>query len=147
MVAPMGPLPRLGHYGKHHYETVWQAPLWDSNPHHCYPLAGLLYALYVSPLLLPLLLTGTHKQEHLLISLHWLPVHFRITCRSPLVYCLSPPSLSELLHLIDPPVLFCPVLFSCVPKTKRKLRVNCAFVVVASKLWNDLLLHIRQASS
>ena len=40
-------------------------------------------------------------------------------------------------------------LISCseVPRSKRKLRGDRAFSVAAPKLWNDLPLHIRQASS
>lgn len=33
------------------------------------------------------------------------------------------------------------------PKTKRKLRGDCAFAIAALKICNDLLQHIRQASS
>lgn len=38
-------------------------------------------------------------------------------------------------------------LLLSVPKTKRKLRGDRAFAVVAPELWNNLPLHIKQASS
>ena len=34
-----------------------------------------------------------------------------------------------------------------MPKTKYKLKGDCAFAVAAPKLWNVLPLHIRQAAS
>lgn len=64
--------------------SLWQAPLWDSKSTPLYHCMHCMWEL-VSLLLLPHLLTGTHKHEHILTSLHWLPVHFRITCGSPLV--------------------------------------------------------------
>ena len=38
-------------------------------------------------------------------------------------------------------------LLTSGPKSKRKLRGDCAFAVLALKLWNDLPLHVKQASS
>ncbi len=103
------------------------------------------------------LLTGTRKYEHIspiLASLHWLPVHFRIQFKILLfVYKslngLAPPYISELLHPYMPTrsLRSADQLFLNVPKTKRKLRGDRAFAVAAPKLWNDLPLPIRQASS
>ena len=102
-------------------------------------------------------LTGTRKFEHIspiLASLHWLPVHFRIYLKIILfafksLNGLAPLYLSKLLH----PYPTCRSLRSAdqlllrVPKTKLKLRGDRAFSVAAPKLWNNLPLHIRQASS
>ncbi len=102
-------------------------------------------------------LTGTRKYEHIspiLASLHWLPVHFRITFKMILFVFkslngLAPPYISELLHPYMPThsLRSADQLFLNVPKTKRKLRGDHAFAVAAPKLWNDLPLPIRQASS
>lgn len=103
------------------------------------------------------LLTGTRKFEHIspvLASLHWLPVHFRIHFKILLFVFkslngLAPSYLSELLH---PYVPRCSLrsadqLLLRVPKTRLKLRGDPAFSVALPKLWNELPLHIRQASS
>ncbi|XP_042341014.1 uncharacterized protein LOC121942011 [Plectropomus leopardus] len=103
------------------------------------------------------LLTGTRKHEHIspiLASLHWLPIHFRISFKILLftfksLNGLAPPYLSELLQPYTPlrSLRSADQLLLSVPKTKRKLRGDRAFAVAAPKLWNDLPLHIRQASS
>ncbi len=90
----------------------------------------------------------------ILASLHWLPVHFRIQFRILLFVFkslngLAPPYISELLHPYMPTrsLRSADQRFLNVPKTKRKLRGDRAFAVAAPKLWNDLPLPIRQASS
>uniref|UniRef100_A0A671UFZ1 Reverse transcriptase domain-containing protein n=1 Tax=Sparus aurata TaxID=8175 RepID=A0A671UFZ1_SPAAU len=103
------------------------------------------------------LLTGTRKNEHIspiLASLHWLPIQFRIHFKILLfafksLNGLALPYLSELLH---PYVPACSLrsddqLLLSVPKSKWKLRGDRAFAVSAPKLWNDLPLHVKQASS
>ena len=103
------------------------------------------------------LLTGTRKYEHItpiLASLHWLPIHFRVHFKIILFVFkslngLAPPYLTELLHPYAPTrsLRSADQLLLRVPKTKRKLRGDRAFAVAAPKLWNDLPLHIRQAST
>ncbi len=76
---------------------------------------------------------------------------FNLKC----LYCykslngLAPPYISELLHPYMPTrsLRSADQLSLNVPKTKRKLRGDHAFAVAAPKLWNDLPLSIRQASS
>lgn len=103
------------------------------------------------------LLTGTREYEHIcpiLPSLHWLPVHHRIHFKILLfafkcLNGLAPPYISELLHPYRPTrsLRSADQLLLSAPKTKRKLKGDRAFAVAAPKLWNDLPLHIRQASS
>ncbi len=103
------------------------------------------------------LLTGIRKYEHIspiLASLHWLPVHFRNQFKILLFVFkslngLAPPYIYELLHPYMPTrsLRSTDQLFLNVPKTKHKLRGDHAFAVAAPKLWNDLPLPIRQASS
>ncbi len=103
------------------------------------------------------LLTGTRKTEHItpiLASLHWLPVHFRVHFKILLFVFkslngLAPPYLSELLHPYAPArcLRSADQLLLEVPRSKRTLRGDRAFSVAAPKMWNDLPLHIRQASS
>ena len=102
------------------------------------------------------LLTGVRKREHItpiLASLHWLPVHFRVHFKILLFVFkslngLAPPYLSELLHPYAPArcLRSADLLLLEVPRSKRKLRGDGAFSVAAPKLWNELPLHIRQAS-
>lgn len=97
------------------------------------------------------------KHEHIspiLASLHWLPIQFRIHFKILLfafksLNGLAPPYLSELLHSYKPvrSLRSDDQLLLTVPKTKRKLRGDRAFAVSAPKLWNDLPLHVKQASS
>ncbi len=103
------------------------------------------------------LLTGTRKYEHFphFSFTLLLPVHFRIQFKILLFVFkslngLAPPYISELLHPYMPTrsLRSTDQLFLNVPKTKRKLRGDRgAFAVSAPKLWNDLPLIIRQASS
>jgi len=103
------------------------------------------------------LLTGTRKYEHIspiLSSLHWLPIYHRIHFKILLFVFkglngLAPPYISELLHPYRPTrsLRSADQLLLNVPKTKRKLKGDRAFAVAAPKLWNDLPLNIRQASS
>ena len=103
------------------------------------------------------LLTGVRKREHItpiLASLHWLPVHFRVHFKILLFVFkslngLAPSYLSELLHPYAPArcLRSADLLLLEVPRSKRKLRGDRAFSVAAPKLWNELPLHIRQASS
>lgn len=90
----------------------------------------------------------------ILASLHWLPIQFRIHFKILLfafksLNGLAPPYLSELLHSYKPIRSFRSddQLLLTVPKTKRKLRGDRAFAASAPKLWNDLPLHVKQASS
>ena len=103
------------------------------------------------------LVTGTRKYEHIspiLASLHWLPIQFRIHFKI-LLYAFkslngfAPPYLSELLHPYIPAhsLRSDDQLLPSVSKSKRKLRGDCAFAVLAPKLWNDLPLPVKQASS
>lgn len=103
------------------------------------------------------LLTGARKREHItpiLASLHWLPVHFRVNFKILLYVFKSlngtaPPYLSELLHPYAP--IRC--LRSAdqqlleIPRSKRKLKGDRAFSIAAPRLWNDLPLNVREASS
>uniref|UniRef100_A0A3P9BFF7 Reverse transcriptase domain-containing protein n=1 Tax=Maylandia zebra TaxID=106582 RepID=A0A3P9BFF7_9CICH len=103
------------------------------------------------------LLTGTRKREHItpvLASLHWLPVSFRVNFKILMfvfkcLHSLAPPYLSELLH----PHIPCRSLRSAdqllleVPRSRRKLRGDRAFSIVAPKLWNNLPMHVREAPS
>lgn len=103
------------------------------------------------------LLTGVRKREHItpiLASLHWLPVHFRVHFKILLLVFkslngLAPPYLSELLHPYAPAwcLRSADLLLLEVQRSKRKLRGDRAFSVATPKLWNELPLHIRQASS
>ena len=103
------------------------------------------------------LLTCTCKYEHIspiLASLHWLPIQFQIHFKILLfafksLNGLAPPYLSELLHPYIPArsLRSDDQLLLSVPKSKRMLRGDCAFAVSAPKLWNDLPLHVKQASS
>lgn len=89
-----------------------------------------------------------YKKNHIspiLAALYWLPVHFRIHFKI-ILYGLSPPYLTELLHPYSPTCsLTVGRLLLSVPKSKNRLRGDRAFAVPRS--WNDLPLHIRHASS
>ncbi len=102
------------------------------------------------------LLTGVRKREHItpvLISLHWLPVHFRIDFKVLLLVfkCLNglaPEYLSDLLSIHNP----VRSLRSSnqrqlnVPWARLKLRGDRAFSIAAPKPWNSLPVYIRTAS-
>jgi len=99
---------------------------------------------------------GTRKYDHIspiLASLHWLPIHFRIHFKILLfafksLNGMTPPYLSELLHPYTPNrhLRSADQLLLNVPRTKSKLRGGRCFSVAAPTLWNNLPLHIRQAS-
>ena len=100
------------------------------------------------------LLTGTRKYDHILASLHWLPIHFRINFKILLFAfkSLNGMTSSYLSELLDPytptrPLRSADQLLLNVPRTKSKLRGGRCFSVAAPTLWNDLPLHIRQAST
>lgn len=103
------------------------------------------------------LLTGTKKREHItpvLRSLHWLPVKFRIDFKILLVvfkalHNLSPNYIS---NLIEPYISVRSLrssnqLLLVTPQSKKKSKGDRAFSVAGPKLWNNLPLYIRQASS
>nr|XP_061839065.1 uncharacterized protein LOC133621161 isoform X1 [Nerophis lumbriciformis]XP_061839075.1 uncharacterized protein LOC133621161 isoform X1 [Nerophis lumbriciformis] len=103
------------------------------------------------------LLTQTRRREHItpiLASLHWLPVRYRIHFKLLLFVfkCLNNLAPTYLSDLLQP---YCPTrslrsadqLLLTVPDTRLKLRGDRAFAVAAPKLWNDLPLSVRQASS
>ena len=90
----------------------------------------------------------------ILASLHWLPVHFRVHFKILLFVFkslngLAPLYLSELLHPHTPAgcLRSADLLLLEVLRSKRKLRGDRAFSVPAPKLWKELPLNIRQASS
>ncbi len=99
------------------------------------------------------LVTGTHKREHMspmLASLHQLPVHFRIHPKILLfafksLNGLAPTFLSDLLQPHGSARSFrsADQLLMVVPRSRLKHRGDCAFAVVAPKLWNKLPLHVR----
>ena len=62
---------------------------------------------------------------------------------------LAPPYLSDLLQPYCPSrsLRSADQLLLTVPKTRLKLRGDRAFAAAAPKLWNDLPLNVRQASS
>ncbi len=101
------------------------------------------------------LLTGVRKYEHItpvLMSLHWLPVRFRIDFKVLLLVfkCLNglaPPYLSDLLCEYHPERTLRSANQSLltVPKSKLKSRGDRAFAIAAPKLWNMLPIHIRTA--
>ncbi len=103
------------------------------------------------------LLYGKRKYESItpvLISLHWLPVKYRIDFKILLfvyksLHNLAPQYLSDLLQ----PYTQSRVLRSAdsallqVPRARLKNRGDRAFSVVGPKLWNSLPIHIRTAST
>lgn len=88
-------------------------------------------------------LTVTMKFEHiplLLALLHWLPIKFKIGFKVlllafKLLNGLAPVYLSDLIQPNDHLLLL-------LPKSRLKLREDCAFSVVGPELWNVLPLHI-----
>uniref|UniRef100_A0A8C6K6N2 Reverse transcriptase domain-containing protein n=1 Tax=Nothobranchius furzeri TaxID=105023 RepID=A0A8C6K6N2_NOTFU len=103
------------------------------------------------------LLTGSRKREHntpILVSLHWLPVDFRVQYKVLLlafkaVHGLAPQYLCELLvtHSPSRSLRSADQFLLEVPRTKRKLRGDRAFSVAAPRLWNALPIQIRMVSS
>lgn len=103
------------------------------------------------------LLTGTRKREHImpvLASLHWLPVCFRIKFKILLfvfksLHGQAPAYIDDLLKTHTPlrSLRSADQLFLSVPRTRLKNRGDRAFSIVAPRLWNDLPMCVRVASS
>ncbi len=101
------------------------------------------------------LLTGTRKREHIspvLISLHWLPVKYRIHFKSLLfvykgLHGLAPSYISDLLFYCNASreLRSNSSLKLTVPRTRLKLKGDRAFSVAAPQLWNNLPSYIRSA--
>ncbi len=101
------------------------------------------------------LLTGTRKREHIspvLISLHWLPVKYRIHFKSLLfvykgLHGLAPSYISDLLFYCNASreLRSNSSLKFTVPRTRLKLKGDRAFSVAAPQLWNNLPSYIRSA--
>lgn len=146
---------------RQHFETVIHAFV-STRLDYCNALYIGVSASYISHLqrvqnAAARLLTGARKFEHIspvLASLHWLPISFRIHFKILLfafkaLHGLAPSYLSELLQPYTPTCSLrsADQLLLNVPRTGRKLRGDRAFAVAAPKLWNELPLEIRQASS
>ena len=91
-----------------------------------------------------------HSITSILKSLHWLPVVQRIKYKILLltfraVNGIAPPYLSELLVPYCPPrnLRSTELALLTVPQTHLKTYGDRAFAAVAPKLWNELLLQIR----
>ncbi len=103
------------------------------------------------------LLTGSRRRNHItpiLCSLHWLPISYRIQFKILLfVYKalnnLAPPYLSELIVVHNPARSLRSQTkhLLLVPRARLKCRGDRAFAVAGPKLWNNLPLSIRTASS
>lgn len=99
--------------------------------------------------------TSARKREHItrvIMSLHWLPVHFRIDFEVLLLVfkCLNglgPSYLSVFLCEYYPvrTLRSANQSFLAFPKSKLKSRGDWAFTIAAPKLWNSLPIHIRTA--
>ena len=92
------------------------------------------------------LLTQSHRREHITAVLgarHWLPVCYRIDFKMILFVFKS-----DLLHQYSPSrsLRSADQLLLAVPKRRLTLRGDRAFASAAQKLWNELPLHVRQAS-
>ena len=103
------------------------------------------------------LLTGTKKRDHItpvLISLHWLPVRFRVDFKILMFVFKSlhgnaPIYLSELVHVrtIDRVLRSSSEMTLDVPKSRLKTKGDRSFAVAGPKLWNSLPAQIRAAQS
>ena len=99
------------------------------------------------------LLTRSSKRSHvtpILSALHWLPIQFRIQFKVMVITyrtrhgqapayigdLLQPYVTSRSLRSSGQGLLF-------VPRTRLKTKGDCAFEVVAPKLWNSLPLKLR----
>jgi hypothetical protein len=101
------------------------------------------------------LLFGKRKYESItptLISLHWLPVKYRIDFKILLfvfksVHNEAPQYLSDLLHRHAQPRSLRSANSGLlqVPRTRLKNRGDRAFSAIGPKLWNGLPAHIRTA--
>lgn len=103
------------------------------------------------------LLMNIKKCEHItpsLISLHWLPVQYRIDFKLLLLvykslHGLAPDYLSDLLTEYQTGRTLRSTtqgLFK-IPRTRLSQKGDRAFAVVAPRLWNSLPLYIRDAAS
>ncbi len=94
------------------------------------------------------LLTGTRKYEHItpvLLSLHWLPVHFKIEFKNlffvfKVLNGLAPSYLSDLLSLRSPGrcLRSSNQKLLLVPRSRLKKKGDRAFAIAGPKLWNSL---------
>ncbi len=96
------------------------------------------------------LLTGTRKYEHItpvLLSLHWLPVHFKIIIFLvfKVLNGLAPSYLSDLLSLRSPGrcLRSSNQKLLLVPRSRLKKKGDRAFAIAGPKLWNSLPVSIR----
>ena len=103
------------------------------------------------------LLTRSPKRSHvtpILIALHWLPIKFRIQFKVLVVtyralHGQAPTYIRDLLQ----PYLTSRSLRSSdqgllvVPRSRLKTKGDCAFEVVAPKLWNSLPLNLRSVDT
>ncbi len=103
------------------------------------------------------LLTRSQKRDHItpvLQSLHWLPVRYRVDFKILLIVYkslngMAPSYISDLLieHNVTRSLRSSNQRLLFIPKTRRKCRGDHAFATTAPRLWNDLPLFIRMASS
>ncbi len=94
------------------------------------------------------LLTGTRKYEHItpvLLSLRWLPVHFKIEFKNvffvfKVLNGLAPLYLSDLLSLRSPGrcLRSSNQKLLLVPRSRLKKKGDRAFAIAGAKLWNSL---------
>ncbi len=96
------------------------------------------------------LLTGTRKYEHntpVLLSLHWLPVNFKIELNNKFLVLngLAPSYLSDLLSLRSPGrcLRSSNQKLLLVPRSRLKKKGDRAFAIAGPKLWNSLPVSIR----
>ncbi len=103
------------------------------------------------------LLLNIKKREHItpsLISLHWLPVQYRIDFKLILLvykslHGLAPTYLSELLieHQSGRTLRSTNQNLLKIPRTKLSQKGDRAFAAVAPKFWNSLPLHVKNVDS
>ncbi len=103
------------------------------------------------------LLTKSSKRSHItpiLITLHWLPVKFRIQNKIiVLVFrALHGQAFFYLNELLQPynssrNLRSSKQILLVVPRSRLKTKGDCAFEVVAPKLWNALPLNLRSVDS
>ncbi len=87
-------------------------------------------------------------------SLHWLPVRYRVDFNILLIVYkslngMAPSYISDLLieHNVTRSLRSSNQRLLFIPKTRRKYRGDHAFATTAPRLWNDLPMFIRMASS
>ena len=103
------------------------------------------------------LLTRTSRRSHItpvLVSLHWLPVKFRINYKILLItykalHDLAPSYISELLvpHSTSRPLRSSNLGLLSIPHTNRKSKGDHTFAFLAPTLWNHLPQSVRSAKS